>query len=83
MMNVMNARAAKVLAEALELTPEEREEVADGLYASLEGAAEPEVEKAWAEEIERRIQGVEDGTAKTIPLEEFLEKLRTRTRKAG
>jgi putative addiction module component (TIGR02574 family) len=49
----MMARAAHLIKEALELSPEERVDVATELLASVEEAHE-DVEEAWAEEIERR-----------------------------
>jgi len=50
----MSGRAQKVLGEALDLTDEERAEVALELVASLDGPRDIGVEEAWAAEIERR-----------------------------
>ena len=55
-----------VLAEALRLDDESRAELVAELLASLEGPADPEAERAWDVEIERRIADIEAGT---IPLE--------------
>jgi len=49
----MTANAQKVLDDALTLSATERAELAAELLASLD-EAEPDVEAAWAAEIERR-----------------------------
>ena len=56
----MNSRAQELLREALNLSPDERADMAAGLLASLgdvEGNAD-EIEAAWAAEIERRARRV-------------------------
>ena len=50
---VVTANAQKLLEDALTLTPNERAELAAELLASLD-VTEPDVESAWAAEIERR-----------------------------
>jgi putative addiction module component (TIGR02574 family) len=54
----MTARAAHLIHEALQLSPEERADMAAELLASLDEPADAEVETAWAEEIERRARRV-------------------------
>ena len=54
----MSGRAQKVLDDALDLSEEERAEVAFELVASLDGPAEPSAEAAWAAEIDRRARRV-------------------------
>ena len=66
----MNARAKKVLEEALELSEEERSELVDELIVSLPKFADPEIEKAWDEEIERRVREVNEGRVQLIDGEE-------------
>jgi putative addiction module component (TIGR02574 family) len=61
--------------EAVELTEEERASLAGLLIESLEGEPDPDVEAAWAAEIERRVAEVENGTAKTVPWEEVRRRL--------
>ena len=53
-----------VLAQALQLPPEERADVAKLLIASLDDPAEEGVEVAWLAEVERRLRDVDRGTAK-------------------
>ncbi|HET9225487.1 MAG TPA: addiction module protein [Thermoanaerobaculia bacterium] len=54
----MTARAAHLVHEALQLTPQERAEMAAELLASLDEPEDADVEAAWAEEIERRARRV-------------------------
>ena len=61
--------------EAVELTEEERASLAGLLIESLEGDPDPEVEAAWAAEIQRRVAEMESGTAKTVPWEEVRQRL--------
>jgi putative addiction module component (TIGR02574 family) len=60
-------RRAELLKAALELTSEEREQLADELWASLDGGTPAEVEQAWADEIERRVDEADAGQVKPIP----------------
>lgn len=62
MLGGMSDKARRLLEEALELPAEERAHLAVELSASVEGEEEPgDVQKAWAEEIERRLQRLESG----------------------
>jgi putative addiction module component (TIGR02574 family) len=61
--------------EAAELTEEDRAALAGLLIESLEGEPDPDVEAAWAAEIEKRVADLEAGTAKTIPWEEVRQRL--------
>ena len=54
----MSGRAQKLLGEALDLTDEERAEVALELVASLDGPKDADSEDAWIVEIERRARRV-------------------------
>jgi Putative addiction module component len=54
----MSGRAQKVLGEAMDLTDEERAEVALELVASLDGPRDADAENAWVAEIERRARRV-------------------------
>lgn len=60
------ARAAHLIKEALELSPEERVDVAAGLLDSVEQAHE-DLEEAWMEEIERRARRVLTGDSAGTP----------------
>lgn len=72
----------KVEAEALELSSEDRTRLVLRLLDSLEEERredEPaEVERAWEEEIRRRIAEIDAGTMEMIPAEQVFAELRAR-----
>ncbi len=72
----MTDKTQAILEEALKLSPTERADVAEQLIASLDEAPDTDVEQAWQEEIQRRLQQVERGEVKTIPWEEVQRRLR-------
>ncbi len=76
----MNARAKKLVAEAMELSVEERAEIVHELLATLDGEVEEGVEEAWAEEIERRIANAEAGIGASYDLDESLARIRANLR---
>lgn len=63
-----------VEAQALKLTAEERAQLADRLISSL--FEDHEIEAAWAEEVERRIEEIESGRAKLMPAAEAITRAR-------
>jgi putative addiction module component (TIGR02574 family) len=71
----------ELLEQALQLPPEEQERIARALYENLadEDDCDPaEVEAAWAQEIERRVEEIRNGTVELIPADEFMADLRAR-----
>jgi len=50
----VTSASAKILTEALALTPGERIDLAAELLASVDGSADPDWEQAWQIEIDRR-----------------------------
>ena len=63
-----------VLAEALELPPDERARIAAELIESLD-YAEENVEAAWAAEIERRVALVESGELESTDWRTVLDRV--------
>ena len=63
----MLPRAKDLLSEALELPEKERADLAGRLILSLHPHAEPDVEAAWAREIDRRLDGFEERRASSRP----------------
>jgi len=55
-------------------------ELIDHLLESI-SSPQSEIEDAWSTEVERRIDEVESGKVKLIPLEEVRERMRKRYRK--
>jgi putative addiction module component (TIGR02574 family) len=77
----MTQAVDNILGTALNLSAEERAELATRLIRSLDGTdPTPEEQKAidaaWAEEIDRRAAEIDNGTVKLIGGDEFLAKLR-------
>jgi putative addiction module component (TIGR02574 family) len=64
-----------VLAEALRLDQDARAELAAELLASLDGPADPDAERAWDVEIERRIAAIEAGTIRLEPWDEVRRRI--------
>ena len=67
-----------VEAAALQLAPIERARLVERLIASLD--ADPEVEEAWATEVERRNAEIESGAVSLLPGPETLADLKVRYR---
>jgi putative addiction module component (TIGR02574 family) len=61
-------------AAALQLSPADRARLIDRLIATLD--ADPEVEEAWAAEVERRQTEIENGIVSLLPGPESLAKLK-------
>jgi len=70
----MSTQLEIVEAQALKLTAEERGRLADRLITSL--FEDYEIEEAWAVEVERRIEEIENGRAKLIPADEAIARAR-------
>ncbi|HEX2191462.1 MAG TPA: addiction module protein [Longimicrobiaceae bacterium] len=71
-------------AEALELSAQERAQLAHRLLVSLDEDTDDDpaaVERAWAEEIHRRVAEVEAGTAELISAEQVFAELRSRSQR--
>ncbi|MGE5081602.1 MAG: addiction module protein [Acidobacteriota bacterium] len=70
----MTPEVSKLLEQALSLSVEEQEALADSLISSLGGKVDEGVQAAWDEEVKRRIEELDSGRAKTIPWEEVRER---------
>jgi putative addiction module component (TIGR02574 family) len=70
---------ARVLAEALALEPDDKARIARELIQSLE-KAEPDAEALWRDEIRRRIDEIEAGTAELEDWAAVRERLRAASR---
>ena len=61
--------------QALQLSWEERQELARLLLGLEEPEANPQIEAAWEEEISARVKAVEEGRVKGIPYEQVLDRV--------
>ena len=73
-MSQMTSEVAKLLEQALSLSIEEQEALADSLISSLGGKVDEGVLAAWDEEIKKRIADLDSGRAKTVPWTEVRER---------
>jgi putative addiction module component (TIGR02574 family) len=70
--SVMSPNAQRLLDEARQLPPVEREWLAECLLIDDESVSAAEVESAWDAEIKRRLDEIDSGAVKMIPHEEVL-----------
>ena len=59
----------EILERALRLPPEERFVIVEGLLKSLD-VPDPDLDRVWADEAERRLAAYRDGKLSAIPIEE-------------
>ena len=67
----MATELEKVVEQALSLPGPERLSVARRILESVEPQANEDVERAWEEEILKRVEKIDSGTAKFRPWEEI------------
>jgi putative addiction module component (TIGR02574 family) len=73
-MSQMTPQVSKLLEQALSLSVEEQEALADSLISNLGGKVDEGVQAAWDEEVKRRIEELDSGKAKTTPWDEVRER---------
>jgi len=76
----MTAQTLEIMDVVDSLPIDMKLEIIDHLLESI-SPTNKEVEEAWKEEVERRIDEVERGEVELIPLEEVRERFRSRYRK--
>jgi putative addiction module component (TIGR02574 family) len=72
----MTDKTQAIVEQALKLSPTERADVAEQLLASLDEALDRDVEKAWQEEVQRRLGQIERGEVKLIDSDTVMAELR-------
>lgn len=65
-MSQMTPEVSKLLEQALALSIEEQEALADSLISNLGGKVDEGVQAAWEAEIGKRIAELDSGKAKTV-----------------
>ncbi len=63
----MTTEVSKLLEQALSLSVEEQEALADSLISNLGGKVDEGLQAAWEAEIGRRLAELDSGKAKTVP----------------
>ena len=71
----MSERTESVINEALSLPPVERAELIERLYDSMRSEREREIEQAWAQESERRIDELQNGKESTVSYDQMKREL--------
>jgi putative addiction module component (TIGR02574 family) len=66
----MSPEVSKLLEQALALSVDEQEALAESLISNLGGKVDEAVVAAWDVEIKKRIADLDSGKAKTIPWSE-------------
>ncbi len=71
----MNAITKKYEEQLLALSVDDRLYLVDKLLRSLNVPSKDEIDKAWAEEIDRRVDDIKHGKVKLIPAEFVFKEL--------
>ena len=70
----MSPEVSRLLEQALALSVDEQEALAESLISSLGGKVDEGVVAAWDEEIKKRVADLDSGKAKTIPWSEVRQR---------
>ncbi|MGA3136761.1 MAG: addiction module protein [Terracidiphilus sp.] len=74
----MNRSAQEILEDARRLPPGELDWLVQNLIHEGDGASGAEIEAAWDSEIKRRLEEIDSGTVKLVPLEDVLARMDAR-----
>ncbi len=72
---IMSRTFTDVWKEAADLSEQDRAALAGLLIESSEGEPDPDVDAAWATEIEKRVAELDAGTVETVPWEQVRQRL--------
>ncbi len=76
----MASTARQLESKVLGLPARERARLAERLISSLDEQTDPDAEKVWAEEAERRLDELRSGAVKSRPAESVFRKARSTLR---
>ena len=76
----MASMARQLESKALRLPARERARLAERLISSLDDQKDPDAERLWAEEAERRLEELRAGTVKSRPAQSVFRKARSTLR---
>ena len=74
----MGTATDKILKEALLLPADQRASLVERLLQSLNLPTEAEINRLWAEEVERRVSQLESGKVDLIPGEKVFARIRAK-----
>jgi putative addiction module component (TIGR02574 family) len=72
--------ARELEAKALKLPSKERARLAERLISSLDQETDPDAERLWLQEAERRLDELEAGNLSGVPADQVFEKARSTLR---
>jgi putative addiction module component (TIGR02574 family) len=76
----MADRAREFESKALKLPPKERARLAERLISSLDQETDPDAQRLWLQEAERRLDELESGNVSGVPADQVFEKARSTLR---
>jgi putative addiction module component (TIGR02574 family) len=79
--SIMPIVAKRVIDEVLQLPADARVSLVEQLLTSLNLPTQPEVDRLWAREAERRIAQIDKGKVKLIPGEKVFSDIRKKSRR--
>jgi putative addiction module component (TIGR02574 family) len=74
---VMELSADRIVEETRDWPEDAIADLIDRIWRAKYGDADPAVERAWHDEIQRRVAELENGKVQGVPLEETLARART------
>lgn len=74
----MASKLKEIEETALQLSPSDRAQLAEHLIHSLDEKEDPEAERLWIEEAERRYQEYKEGKIKRKPAESVFKEARSK-----
>lgn len=74
----MSTVVENILTQALQMSPKDRATIAERLISSPDTEVDWDVEVAWQQEVQRRIDEIDKGEVVCIPWEQVLHRLRLR-----
>ena len=77
----MSTVVAEIEAKIRSLSLQDKTELIRALIAELDGPADPDVERAWLEEAQRRHREITEGKVQPVPGERVFENLRARLKR--
>jgi putative addiction module component (TIGR02574 family) len=72
--------ARQLEARALELPSKDRARLAERLISSLDPETDPDAQRLWLQEAERRLDELESGDVSGVPADQVFEKARSTLR---
>jgi len=76
----MSTMVENLLTQALQMPVEDRAVIAERLISSLDTEIDQDVEIAWQQKVQRRVDEVDKGVVACIPWEQALLRLRNNSR---